>query len=328
MTNGIQKSFIHIGKEIQFSLKKDVPKLISKKSVDKTNKRKANTMKFAIYLPNFGPFGDARVISDWALAAENAGWDGFFIWDHLTRAWPADAADPWIALSAAAVQTQRVRLGAMVTPLARRRPWKVAREAESLDRLSGGRLVLGVGLGSSGGASVEWDNFGEEMDLKMRAGMLDEALEIIDGLWSGQPFSLKGKHYQVKESQFLPKPLQLPRIPVWVAGYWPNRAPFRRMARWDGMFPQFQSAVPDEMAALSEAIRYTLSHRMNTQPFEVVYSVSPEKAANLAGGFASIGVTWLLVELYPVHFGSGWQDAVWPLDAMREHLEAGPPTIE
>jgi len=141
-------------------------------------------MKFGIYLPNFGPYGDARVLADMAASAEQAGWDGFFIWDHIARYWTVDVLDAWVALSAVAMRTERLNMGAMVTPLARRRPWKVAREAVSLDRLSNGRLILGVGLGSSGGADVEWGNFGEEMNLKKRAGLLDEGLAIINGLWS------------------------------------------------------------------------------------------------------------------------------------------------
>ncbi len=281
-------------------------------------------MKFGIYAPNFGPYGDARALADLAAKTEQAGWDGFFIWDHITRYWPADVADAWVALSAIAMRTERVRLGALVTPLARRRPWKVAREALTLDRLSGGRLVLGVGIGSSGGAQVEWENFGEEMDLKKRAGMLDEGLEIINGLWSGEPFAFQGQHFQVKESQFLPKPLQAPRIPIWVAGNWPHKAPFRRMARWDGMVPQTSPEIDNNIANLQEAIRFTLSLRDTQQPFDVAFSLPPSQAAAQAGIYAKIGVTWLLVQLYPTHFAADWQ-AVWPVDAMQAYVEGGPP---
>jgi alkanesulfonate monooxygenase SsuD/methylene tetrahydromethanopterin reductase-like flavin-dependent oxidoreductase (luciferase family) len=139
-------------------------------------------VKYGLYLPNFGPFGDARVLAELARDAERAGWDGFFLWDHVARPGAPPVVDPWIALAAIAVATERVRIGALVTPLARRRPWKVARETVSLDRLSNGRLVFGAGLGSSGGAEVEWAGFGEETDLARRAGMLDEGLEILTGL--------------------------------------------------------------------------------------------------------------------------------------------------
>lgn len=282
-------------------------------------------MKYGIYLPNFGPFGDARTLAELATNAEKAGWDGFFIWDHIQRYWKTDVADTWVALSAIALRTKRVRIGAMVTPIARRRPWKVAREAVTLDHLSNGRLVLGVGLGSSGGADVEWGNFGEEMDLRKRARMLDEGLEIINGLWGGEMFAFEGQHYHVKESQFLPKPLQTPRIPVWVAGYWPHKAPYRRMARWDGMVPLVSTDSDDDLCDLREAIRFTRSQRDTDQPFDVAYSISPKQAAARAVEYADIGVTWLLVQLYPTHFGADWREA-WPLDAMWKYLEVGPPT--
>jgi len=280
-------------------------------------------MKYGIYLPNFGPYGDARMLADLAALAEESGWDGFFIWDHITRYWPTDVADAWVALSAIAMRTKRVRIGALITPLPRRRPWKVAREAATLDRLSNGRLVLGVGLGSSGGADVEWANFGEEMDLKQRAGMLDEGLAIINGLWSGEPFSFEGQHYHVKESRFLPKPVQSPRIPVWVAGNWPNKAPFRRMARWDGMVPQTNPEVDENISELKEAIQFTLDLRESDDPFNVAYSVTPAKAASQAEAYEAAGVTWLLVQLYPQHFG-GEVQGDWPLEAMRDYVAAGP----
>ncbi len=280
-------------------------------------------MKYGIYLPNFGPYGDACVLADLAALAEESGWDGFFIWDHITRYWPTDVADAWVALSAIAMRTKRVRIGALITALPRRRPWKVAREAATLDRLSNGRLVLGVGLGSSGGADVEWANFGEEMDLKQRAGMLDEGLAIIHGLWSGEPFSFEGQHYHVKESQFLPRPLQTPRIPVWVAGNWPNKAPFRRMAHWDGMVPQTNPAVDENISELEEAIQFTLDLRDSDAPFDVAYRVTPATAASQAEAYEAAGVTWLLVQLYPQHFG-GEVQADWPLDAMQDYVAAGP----
>jgi hypothetical protein len=278
-------------------------------------------MKFGLYLPNFGPYGDARTLAELAASAEQVGWDGFFIWDHITRYWAVDVTDTWVALSAIAMRTERMQIGPLVTPLARRRPWKVAREAVALDHLSHGRLTLGVGLGSSGGAEVEWGNFGEETNLKNRAGMLDEGLEIINGLWSGEPFSFQGDHYHVKDSQFLPKPSRAPHIPVWIAGNWPHKAPFRRMARWDGMVPQIS---PDhDISDLAEAIQFTQSLRRTDAPFNVAYSVSPQQAHVQSKQYADIGVTWLLVQLYPTHFGADWQEA-WPLAEMTEYILAGP----
>jgi len=283
-------------------------------------------MKFGVYLPNFGPYGDARLLSDLAVSAEQAGWDGFFLWDHITRYWPTDVADAWVSLSAVAARTERIRLGALITPLPRRRPWKVAREALTLDRLSNGRLILGVGLGSSGGSEVEWDNFGEEINLRKRAGMLDEGLEIVNGLWSGEPFAFDGNYYHVKTSHFLPKPVQQPRIPVWVAGNWPHKAPFRRMARWDGMVPQTSPGIDNDMSEFKEAISFTRSLRDPALPFDVAYSLPPAQAAARASAYAEIGVTWLLVQLYPTHFGADWQ-GTWPLDVMRKYIETKPPQL-
>jgi alkanesulfonate monooxygenase SsuD/methylene tetrahydromethanopterin reductase-like flavin-dependent oxidoreductase (luciferase family) len=146
-------------------------------------------MKFGIYLPNFGPFGDARVLADLAREAENAGWDGFFIWDHIAGG-NLPIVDPWVALAAIAIATRKIRIGTTVTPLPRRRPWKVAREAVSIDHLSGGRLTLGVGIGLG---DAEWAHLGEETDLKKRGAMLDEGLSVLIGLWSGEPFSYAGQ---------------------------------------------------------------------------------------------------------------------------------------
>lgn len=287
-------------------------------------------MKYGIYLPNFGPFGDARALARLAALAEKAGWDGIFIWDHINRALDVDVVDATVALAAMAAATSKIRLGAMVTPLARRRPWKVARESASLDHLSGGRLVLGVGLGSGGGSQIEWANFGEETDLKRRAGMLDEALQIITGLWSGQPFAFEGRHYTVRESRFRPSPQQSPRVPVWVAGNWPNRPPFRRMARWDGMMPEVDLQAGGELAQLAEAVRFTLEQRAGDGPFDVAYSVPPLRLPDPAAAparvaaFANAGVTWLLEQLYPRHFGADWEGA-WPLEEMEAYLTQGLP---
>ena len=141
-------------------------------------------MKFGIYLPNFGPYGNAKTLANLAREAEEAGWDGFFLWDHIAG-YPLDTVDPWVALTAVALNTQNIRIGTTVTPLPRRRPWKLAREAVSLDHLSNGRLILGVGIGLG---EEEWDHLGEEVNPKVRGQMLDEALTIIDGLWRGEPF--------------------------------------------------------------------------------------------------------------------------------------------
>ncbi len=162
-------------------------------------------MKFAIYAPIFGPYADPQALVNLACDAEQAGWDDFFIWDHISMWWPGatPVGDPWITLSAIAIATQRVCIGPMVTPIPRRRPWKLARETVSLARLSKGRLVFGVGIGLG---SQEYDNLGEKTDLMERGAMLDEGLDVLMGLWSGEKFSYDGKYYQVKEALFRPTP--------------------------------------------------------------------------------------------------------------------------
>jgi alkanesulfonate monooxygenase SsuD/methylene tetrahydromethanopterin reductase-like flavin-dependent oxidoreductase (luciferase family) len=276
-------------------------------------------------LPNVREYADPRLLVELAYEAEAAGWDGVFVWDHIAREEDPSvpATDPWIALAAMAQRTRRVRLGIMVTPLARRRPWKVAREAVALDTLCDGRFTLGVGLG--GGAQAEFAAFGEDPDPRVRAELLDEGLAILDGLWSGEPFSFEGAHHHVSGAHFTPRAVQEPRVPVWVAGRWPNRRPFRRAARWDGVFPVFEGVGSGQMPTpeqLAEAVSYTRDHRPDDgAPFDVALecaSAGEDRAADaaLAATYARAGLTW-------------WVEAlVWsrgPLDAMRERVRRGPP---
>ena len=172
-------------------------------------------MRFGLFIPIFGDYADARVLASLAREAETSGWEGFFLWDHVFTDWPDRLIDPWVALTAIALNTEHIRLGTLVTPLPRRRPWKLARETVSVDHLSRGRLTLGVGLGVN---IEEFDYLGEPRDLKVRAAMLDEGLEILTGLWQGKAFHYTGKHYQIQEALFMPSPVQNPRIPIWVAG--------------------------------------------------------------------------------------------------------------
>ena len=292
-------------------------------------------MRYGLYLPNFGAFGEARRVASIAAEAEAAGWDGLFLWDHITRSFRTPVVDPWVALAAAAMTTETIRLGALVTPIARRRPWKVAREAASVDRLSGGRLIFGAGTGSSGGAHVEWEAFGEETDLKQRGDMLDEGLDVLAGLWSGESFSYSGRYYQVQETRFEPTPEQRPRIPVWIGGYWrgdrPGGRPFRRAARWDGVFPLFGHDSP--LGAHCDALRDCVDHvrtLRGSDAFEVAHLSPPTPGDDLARGaeivasFADAGATWWLEHFGPVGFGGSWEGD-WPLDAMRERIAQGPP---
>jgi alkanesulfonate monooxygenase SsuD/methylene tetrahydromethanopterin reductase-like flavin-dependent oxidoreductase (luciferase family) len=269
-------------------------------------------LKFGLYLPNFGAFGDARALAELGASAERAGWDGFFVWDHVARPGGPPVVDPWIALAAIAVATQRLRIGALVTPLARRRPQKVARETVSLDRLSNGRLVFGAGLGSAGGAQSEWAAFGEEQDLARRAEQVDEGLAVLDGLWSGEPFSFAGTHFRVSDARFLPTPLQRPRIPVWIAGYWPNRRPLARAARWDGLFCLFRDGAPRDVEQLAEAVEYVKARRDGRAPFDVVYCASPGTGPE---PYRRAGATWWLARVDPAD----------TLERTRALIAAGPP---
>ncbi len=287
-------------------------------------------MQHAIYLPNYGAYGDARTLAALARDAEQAGWDGFFVWDHMTTDEALPVVDPWVALAAVALATQHIRLGTTVTPLPRRRPWKVARETVSLDRLSGGRLVLGVGTGLG---AREWDDLGEESDPKVRGAMLDEALDVISGLWRGEPFSYDGAHYHVRDAHFLPVPHQ-PRIPIWVGGFWPNKAPMRRAARWDGVFPLVPSEEPAErLEQFTEAARYVLDQRAAlglSDPFDVIAvgftwpHADPAGAAAAADAYQRAGATWWLEGIVPWRFGYEGRGA-WPVEAMRARVLQGPP---
>lgn len=287
-------------------------------------------MKYAIYLPNFGSFSDARVLADLARDAENAGWDGFFIWDHIASEHPIPIVDPWVALAAIALATTRIRIGTTVTPIPRRRPWKLARETVSVDRLSAGRLTLGVGIGLG---AHEWDHLGEEPDQGTRGAMLDEGLDVLAGLWSGQPFSYAGQHYRITEGRFLPTPVQQPRIPVWVGGFWPNKAPMRRAARWDGVFPlvSMGPVTPEEeMRLFRGCVAYVMEQRAQqaiSGSFDVIAlgATAPYGAPHgIVAVYAGAGATWWLEPIVPWRFDHSGQGE-WPFDLMRERVLQGPP---
>jgi alkanesulfonate monooxygenase SsuD/methylene tetrahydromethanopterin reductase-like flavin-dependent oxidoreductase (luciferase family) len=254
-------------------------------------------MHYALYLPNFGTQHSARGLAELARDAEEAGWDGFFLWDHIIAgAEGAPMVDVWVALSAMAMTTSRIRLGATVTPLPRRRPWKVARETVTLDHLSNGRLTLGVGLG----VPEEYAPFGEDSDNKVRAAKLDEGLEILAGLWSGAPFEHHGQAYRVEKATFRPPSLQQPRIPVWVGGFWPAKAPFRRAARWDGVIPLKQGGdgllTPQDVVEVRDFIR---QQRTSDAPFDIAIinwsePSDPKAAAEKVTAYAKVGTTWWL----------------------------------
>jgi alkanesulfonate monooxygenase SsuD/methylene tetrahydromethanopterin reductase-like flavin-dependent oxidoreductase (luciferase family) len=266
-------------------------------------------LRSALWLPIFDALADPAVVARVAAEAEEAGWHGFFVWDHLRwRAPVQQVADPWISLAAIATATERLRLGPMVTPLARRRPAKVARETATLDRLSGGRLTLGVGLGSDRFGS-ELSKTGEQLDDRLRGQMLDEALEILTAAWSGEPVDHHGEHYTVDGVQFLPRPVQQPGVPVWIAGYRGNAKPLRRAARYDGFFPANLEHA-DQLAEIVATI--TNLRQPPKEPYDFVVGLAP---GTDPAPYAGAGATWWLV-------GFPW-DTV-SLDQVRGVLRDGP----
>ena len=267
-------------------------------------------MRYGLSLPPFDELADPFVMADLARRAEAAGWDGLFLWDHVQYRHPVQAvADPWIVMAAVALATERIRIGPMVTPLARRRPQIVARQCTTLDHLSGGRLTLGAGLGLDR-SGRELSAFAEETDDRTRAAMLDEALEVITALWSGEAVDHGGPHYTAADVRFLPRPIQRPRIPVWAAGRHPNQAPIRRAARWDGM-NLIDVDHPDQVAEVAAGIA---AHRPSgdLDGFDLAVGGAPGIDPR---GYDAAGATWWLVGPEP-----------WDLTASTagEIVDAGP----
>ena len=243
-------------------------------------------------MPLFDELADPAVVARLSAEAEEAGWHGVFVWDHLRwRAPVLQVADPWITLAAIATATQSLRLGPMVTPLARRRPAKVARETATLDRLSGGRLVLGVGLGSDRFAD-ELSATGEELDDRRRGQMLDESLEILAAAWSGRPVHHHSLHYTVDGISFLPRPVQRPGVPVWSAGRPGKITPLRRAARHDGFFP-VNLEHPDQLADIVTTIA---GFRERKTRYDIVVALPP---GTDPAPYAKAGATWRLAEFAP-----------------------------
>lgn len=265
-------------------------------------------MKFGIVLPE----GDARAAADLAREAEQSGWDGFFVWEPI---WGIDA---WVALTAAAMQTTRIRLGTLLTPLSRLRPWKLASETVTLDHLSNGRVILAVGLGA---IDTGFEAFGEVTDRQIRAELMDEGLDILTGLWRGQPFTYHGKHYQISPMTFPhlpPPPLQQPRIPIWVVGMWPRMKSMRRVLRYDGLLPAVagREPKPDDIRAMRA---YIEEHRIEKMPFDIIIEGKtpgdePAQAAEIIRPWAEAGGTWWIE--------SRWEE---PRDSFVKRLRQGPP---
>jgi alkanesulfonate monooxygenase SsuD/methylene tetrahydromethanopterin reductase-like flavin-dependent oxidoreductase (luciferase family) len=248
--------------------------------------------KRGIFVAPFDELVEPEVLAEVAAQAEQQGWDGFFLWDHIVYRPPTEAvADPWIALAAIACATDRLRIGPLVTPLARRRVQKLARETVTLDHLSRGRLTLGVGLG--GDQNGEFGKFGDPTDAVERAVLLDRDLDRLNEFWAGE---------------FKPGPVQQPRIPVWVAGRWPSRRPLRRAARWDGFFP-IDLTSPDDLAVFAKELTELRAGR--NEPFDLVTEIAP---GGDAGPWEGAGATWVLTSF----------DAQPKLSEVRAAVDAGP----
>jgi alkanesulfonate monooxygenase SsuD/methylene tetrahydromethanopterin reductase-like flavin-dependent oxidoreductase (luciferase family) len=274
---------------------------------------------------------DPRVLAELAHEAEVAGWDGVFIPDSIsieTDTHPAKPGfDPWVALAVIAMRTERIRMGTMVTAVTRRRPWKLARETVTLDHLSNGRLILSVGLGPVYD-DAGFYKVGEVLDRKVRAERTDETLAILNGLWSGRPFSFSGKHYQIQEMTLLPPPVQSPRIPIWVVGAWPRAKSMQRAMRWDGLLPAIKNADGTWGDITPDSIRATKAfvdeHRTATTSFDIVVeAVTPggdrAKSAAIVRPFAEAGATW-------------WIESTWTMpgevDVQLARIRQGPPRLE
>lgn len=259
------------------------------------------SLRRGVTLPIFGPLADPVVVAEVAAAAEEADFDGVFVWDHVLYRRDPDGpdpdgradvavADPWVTMAAIATATSRIAIGPMVTPLPRRRPQVLARQAASLDRLSGGRLVMGVGLGGDGYG--EFSAFGDQQDPRIRGAMLDQRLALLRELWSGEVVDSDRTHARATKVQFLPTPLQRPHPPVWVAGRWPNTAPMHRAAQWNGWFP-VDLPAPE---AVTEGVAVIANQRGGLDDFDVVVNGSP---ADDPTPWGDAGATWWLTSFSP-----------------------------
>jgi len=285
-------------------------------------------MRCSINIPNLGDFADPHAVASVAKLAEEAGWDGLFVWDHLIgydRDLVSDFGATNILLAAAALATNRIRLGTQVTPVPRRRPRQLAREIATLDRLSAGRMLLGVGLGAP--IDNEYGRFGEPTDPKVLAALLDEGLQAITLLWTGEPVTFHGDFVTIDDVIMRPTPVQQPRAPIWAGGELPHKAPARRAARWDGaVLTTGPWEQPPEPSIVAEIRGYIDTHRdqagLRDKPFDLVVGGSSPgemagKAHDMLAPLADAGATWW-DERFPF-------DKLAVFDAVRARIEQGPP---
>lgn len=293
-----------------------------------------------VFIPNFGSLADPEFLVEIAVAAEEGGWDGLFLADHLTDfAAPAiddhrPISDPWISLAGAATRTDTLRLGSYITPIARRQPWQLARDLATLDQLSDGRVILGAGLGTV----HDFKPYSREFETRALGRQYDEALEVITGLWSGEPFSYDGEFYTIDDAVLRPRPVQEPRIPILAGGWWPHKKPLQRGARWDGIMPQWPSMLQhfpnvvvdnldsfyqdliEEQRSHEEEVREMLEyyHSLDGDPGEIMLRVElPSTPPDFTDLCRELGVTWLLSR--PV-------EGDLTHDENIERVREGPPT--
>jgi alkanesulfonate monooxygenase SsuD/methylene tetrahydromethanopterin reductase-like flavin-dependent oxidoreductase (luciferase family) len=261
------------------------------------------------------PGSDVPEIVDIAQEIEDAGWDGVFVAEGVY------GTDAWVTLGAMAERTKRVRLGTLLTPPSRRRPWKLASEVATLDRLSGGRAVLSVGLGA---LDTGFPQVGEATDRKVRAELMDEGLEVMERLWQGTPFTYEGKHYKIDwDNSWSYTPLQKPRVPVWVVAAWTRPRSLERALRWDGILPAkmtpegFGELTPEDVREIAALVA---RYRKADTPFDIVIEGvtpgDPQEAAAKVAPFAAAGATW-------------WIESMWEapggMQQVRERISQGPP---
>jgi alkanesulfonate monooxygenase SsuD/methylene tetrahydromethanopterin reductase-like flavin-dependent oxidoreductase (luciferase family) len=255
-------------------------------------------MRFGLFLPPFQDFADPLRVAALEQSAEAAGWDGVFLWDHVLAGPGVAVADSWTTMAAIAASTNRIRFGAMVTPLARRRPWVLARQIVTLDRLPAGRLTVGVGLGDDGWS--EFSSFGDPTDPGIRGEVLDEALMVLRALLDGRAVRHEGRHLSVQTGPFVPPPVQRP-IPIWAGCRWPNRRPLARASMVSGWFPIFAAdgpPGPPDLGDIAE-IRTALAEHGSGPETDVIvrFAVSlvpPETLGATVSALEAAGVTWIL----------------------------------
>jgi alkanesulfonate monooxygenase SsuD/methylene tetrahydromethanopterin reductase-like flavin-dependent oxidoreductase (luciferase family) len=264
-------------------------------------------MKFGFVLPAV-PDGDLRAAVDYAIEAESAGWDAFFMWE------PVWGIDPWVSLGAIAAVTEEIRLGTLLTPVSRRRPWKLASETLALDLVSNGRAILALGLGA---VDTGFAEFGEQTDRKTRAELLDESIDIISGLWKGKPIKYDGKHYTIEEvKRLIPPPVvQEPRIPIWVVGAWNWRKSMQRVLKCDGILPT--GLTPDRTRYditpqhIAKIKSYVQAKRILSSRFDIIVeNTTPgddkKTATKKVQPWAEAGATWWIESMWGEENPAAW----------------------